>query len=213
MKRSIIITITVLSLLLGCEAPNPPSIGLYPAIQQGDLDQLKRHIQAETDINQTDTMGKSPLLVAATQGELVMVRLLLKNGAKIDAEDNNGQTAIQLAVEAGRIKVADLLLKNGAQFNPNDSLHTIASTGNTDRDIIPFLIKNGAVIGDATEDGTTPLVKSIQRNHRVTVKHLIANGADVNQVVNGKPPLDWTGRQTDEAIIRLLERNGAHSGN
>ena len=83
-------------LLLSCTRPEPPTINLYRAIQAGDLNQIKRHLYHDTDINQSDREGQMPLHVAAERGRLVISRLLIEHGAELDARNRSGRTALEV---------------------------------------------------------------------------------------------------------------------
>ncbi|MCB1859763.1 MAG: ankyrin repeat domain-containing protein [Gammaproteobacteria bacterium] len=213
MKISRAVPIVMLLALCACGKPEQPTIGLYPAIQRGDIDQIERHIKWGADINQIDVDGRRPLHVAAAQGELVVVKLLLNNGADINARDGNGNTPVYTAVMQGRTQLAALLIEQGAQFDANEILDKAVMSDITDRDIVRFLTRYGADVNHLDANGSTPLMQAIGRDNRVLVKHLIAYGADVNHPDgNGKFPLDLATSRGNKDIASLLTRNGARSG-
>ncbi|OOZ37737.1 ankyrin repeat domain-containing protein [Solemya velesiana gill symbiont] len=205
--------VTLLLLLLaGCGQPDRPTIGLYLAIQRGDIDQIERHIRWGADINKMDVDGRRPLHVAADRGLFVIARLLLKNGANINAQNRQGFTPIHSALLAGRTQVADLFVKQGADYDPDILLDQVVSNNTTDRDVIKFLLTHGADIDHVDPQGITPLANAVTRNQRVMVKLLIAAGADVNKGTSaGEKPLDLAIKQNNPDIIRLLKRNGAQA--
>ena len=197
-------------LLSSCSDPNPPSVGLYPAIQRGDIDQIKRHIHWKTDVNQVDADGRRPLHVAAEKGRYVIVQMLVKNGAEIDAPDSKGRSPLYAALMAGRTQVAELLIKQGSSFDPNLMLRRMVSEGVADRDVIDLLMRQGADINHIGADGNSPLTLAITGGERVLVRQLIARGADVNQPdASGRWPLQLANQAEAADIALLLKRNGA----
>jgi len=209
MKSSYLALLMLLT-LTACSQPDEPTIGLYPAIHQGDINQIQRHIKWGTDIDQVDADGRRPLHVAATQGRYAIVKLLLKSGADIDALDRQGHSALFTALLASRARVAELLIKQGARYDPDRLLMELISAGVDNRDVIQLLARLGANMNYIDAQGSTPLLQAIQGRHRVLAKHLIAQGADVNKPdANGLTPLKLAIRVENDEIIRLLQRNGA----
>lgn len=199
-----------LLLLTACEQPKQPTMSLYQAVHQGDLNQLKRHLAWDTPIDQPDANGDLPLHVAADQGRYIITQLLLDHGADPNAFDQAGRTPIERALLAGRIQVAQLLLKEGARLDPTELLYQIARHGPADRDVIGFLVQQGAQINQPDAAGDTALHIAIQAKHRVVSKFLIAQGADVNAVNQaGKTPLQLAIADGQQQLIDLLRWNGA----
>lgn len=213
MKTNQLITsigLLVLLILTGCTEPDQPSIGLYPALQRGDIDQIERHIYWGTDINRPDPEGHMPLHVAAKAGRWVVVELLLKHGAKIDIKDHQGRTPIYEAIMAGRTQVAQLLIKHGAAFEANQLLLDVVRNQVADRDVIELLVKKGANIDQPDSQGDTPLQVAVKQDYLKLTKLLIKHGADVNKKDGlGHTPLWHAMQHQNEDIIRLLKHNGA----
>lgn len=212
MKPSLILLLIVILSVTACGQPDPPTIGLYPAIHQGDINQIERHIKSGTDINQVDADGNRPLHVASAQGEHVIIQMLIKAGAEIDAPDRQGHSALYVAIMASRPRVAELLIKQGARYDVNQLLHEVVKNGQSQRDILRLLVNLGADLNQRDAEGSTPLIKAIQGGNRVLVKNLIIQGADVNLADrSGNSPLEVASRSGNQEIIRLLKRNGAVS--
>ncbi|MCP3868304.1 MAG: ankyrin repeat domain-containing protein [Gammaproteobacteria bacterium] len=210
MKIKILISIAIVLSLTACGKPDEPTIGLYPAINNDDINQINRHIRWGTDINQVDPEGQRPLHIAAMQGSQVIVKLLLKNGADIDAPNSHDRSALYVAVMNGRTRVAELLIKEGARFNADKLLDAAVDHDLVDRDVIQLLVSRGATINRVDATGSTPLLKAIDRENRILVKHLVAQGADVNLIDNnGTTPLAAAIASNNDDIQRMLRRNGA----
>jgi len=205
------LTIGLLTLLLNaCGAPDEPSISLYLAIQRGDIDQVERHIYWKTDINTAFPNGRYPIHQAADKGRIILLQLLIKNGANIDQLDQNQRPAIELAVLSGRIQAAETLIKAGATFDASQLLLSSAKAEINDRDIVRFLVKNGANTEAVNSKGDTALITSIRTaNHRLSA-HLIEQGAFVNaRDKEGKSALTIANERGAINVYQLLLRNGA----
>jgi ankyrin repeat protein len=211
MNRRVLLSLLLLPLFLtACSEPDRPTIGLYLAVQRGDIDQIERHIYWGADINQQNVDGETPLHVAAAKGRMVVVKLLLKHSAEIDAADRDGHSPLYGAVMADRTQVAQYLVEQGAAIDPDRLLMEVVDSGVTDRDVVEFLLANGADINHLDASGRTPLILAIIKSERLLTKRLIAHGADVNKPGgSGKTPLQLATDGGNQEIIRLLKRNGA----
>ncbi len=199
-----------LLLLTACSEPDQPTIGLYLAVQRGDIDQIERHIYWGADINQPNVDGEMPLHVAAAKGRLVVVKLLLQHAAAIDAADRDGHSPLYAAVMTGRTQVAQYLVEKGASIEPDRLLMEVVNNGVSDRDVVEFLLANGANINHLDPSGRTPLILAITKSELLVAKRMITHGADVNQPGgSGKSPLELATESGNQEIIRLLKRNGA----
>jgi len=196
-------------LLSACSAPDRPSISLYLAVQRGDLDQIERHIHWGSDINQLGPDGQRPLHVAASMGRVAITQLLIRTGTDIEAVNLRGRTPLQEAVLAGRIQVAGVLRKAGATLDADAMLLAAAAEGTTDRDIVNYLVQQGANLEVRDANGDTALLLAIrQGNHRL-VRHLVSAGADVNAENAGDNALAIAQRLGFGDIAQLLQRQGA----
>ncbi len=212
MKTIIPSLLLALLIIAGCSDPDRPTVGLYLALQRGDIDQIERHIFWKADINKPGPNGQTPLHVAAEKGQSIITELLLKHGADINSKDNEGNSPLHTAFMNGRTQVAEFLIKHGAKFNPDQLLEESVNNNVTDRDVINMLLLHGADINHVSTNSVTPLLGAIKLGNRVLVKLLIASGADVNQPGNsGQTPLQLANQIQDDSVTRLLIKNGAVS--
>jgi len=92
-----------------------PKIDLQAAIVSGNLEAVKQHIEAGTDINIKDQMsGSTPLITAATFGRTAIVKALIDANADLDIKNNEGSTALHAAAFFCRIEIVQMLLDAGA---------------------------------------------------------------------------------------------------
>lgn len=68
----------------------------------------------DTDVNQSDKFGRSPLFMAAMLGDLPVVKLLLENNARINQPKTDNSTPLAIATEKGHKDVAQFLQERGA---------------------------------------------------------------------------------------------------
>ena len=129
MKHLLLTTIAAV-LLVGCgesqqSAPIPevkpepltakaPNISIHDAAAKGNIEAVKQHLAAGTDVNAKDS-GWTPLIVAANNGHKEIVELLIAKGADVNAKDDDGYTPLDGAVDEGQIEIAALLRKHGGK--------------------------------------------------------------------------------------------------
>ncbi|MCG7870698.1 MAG: ankyrin repeat domain-containing protein [Candidatus Thiodiazotropha lotti] len=211
MLYRIAITISLCFLVLSaCSKQAEPTITLSRAVQIGDIDQLERNLHWGADVNKADTSGLTPLHVAAQKGSLVMSRILVKNQADLEAVDPQGHTPLLKALIARNPIIAEYLVEKGAKIEPNSALRETAALGSADRDVVGFLIKQGAKLDNQDEKGNTPLHSAILNDQRVSAKYLINRGASLD-IANqqGLTPLGLAKQKGNQDIIRMLIQFGA----
>jgi len=209
----VLVALVLSVLLLGaCGEPPPPTISLYRAVRDGDLDQIKRHVHWGTDIDQADSRGERPLHAAARRGRLIVARELLKNGADPNATNRAGETPLRIALTEGKTQLADRLLVAGATDDRQVLLFALVRAGVDDRDSLAFLAERGASVTAEDRFGATPLHIAVSDGRRLLTKRLIDLGADMDvSDATGRTPLDIAIENGDRPIIDLLERLGART--
>lgn len=81
--------------------PAKPDISIVEAAAKGDLEKVKQHLAAGTDINDRDEEHDSSALhAAAYHGKLEIVKFLIEKGAEINAKNRHGQTPMDVAWHA-----------------------------------------------------------------------------------------------------------------
>ncbi|MES9968745.1 MAG: ankyrin repeat domain-containing protein [Candidatus Thiodiazotropha sp.] len=205
-----LISLICLYTLIGCSQPSEPTITVARAVQVGDIDQLERNIHWNADINKPGPDGRSPLHVAASKGSLVMTKILVKNGADLELVDPQGHTPLLKALVSRNTIVAEYLFKQGAKLDPNSALHETARLGSADRDVIGFLLRQGATLDNTDAEGNTPLHSAILNDQRVVAKYLINRGASLDKTNRaGLTPLAIAIQRENRAIERILRQFGA----
>jgi ankyrin repeat protein len=92
-----------------------PQIDIHTAVVTGNMEVLKQHIAAGSDLNEKDPFGgSSPLISAAVFGKTEAAKSLLDAGADIDFQNNDGSTALHSAAFFCRPEIVQMLLDKGA---------------------------------------------------------------------------------------------------
>ncbi len=90
---------------------NPPKVDINMAVISGQLEAVKQHIAAGTDINKKDPMsGSTPLISAATFNQPEIAQALIDAGADLSIKNNDGATALHAAAFFGRVEVCKVLI-------------------------------------------------------------------------------------------------------
>ena len=113
MKHLLLTTIAAV-VLVGC-GQNPES-ALRSAALDGNIEAVKQHIAAGTDVD-AKTRGETPLLWAARFGQSQVAELLIAEGADVNAKNVVGQTPLHWAAMAGHKEIIELLIAAGAEVN------------------------------------------------------------------------------------------------
>ena len=101
----------------GVETPQAPNIPIHEAAEKGDLETIKKHIAAKTDINSQDGKdGETPLHRAISRGQTEAVKLLIESGADVNiGRKRDGQAPLEMAEGRGHDEIAQLLKAKGAK--------------------------------------------------------------------------------------------------
>ena len=90
---------------------NKPKVDLHTAVLSGNLEMVKQHIKAGTDINQKEAMSSStPLMSAITFNKPEIVEALIAANANLSLKNNDGSTALHIAAFFGRIEIVQMLI-------------------------------------------------------------------------------------------------------
>ena len=108
-----------------------PKIDIQTAIMSDNLQIVKQHMEAGTDINLKDQMsGSTPLISAVTFGKTGIVKALIDAKADLNIKNNDGATALHVAAFFCRVEIVQLLIdakadkttKNNFGATPRESV-------------------------------------------------------------------------------------------
>jgi ankyrin repeat protein len=93
----------------------PPQIDINSAVVTDNIEAVKQHIAAGSNINEKDPFGgSSPLISASVFGKTEIAKVLIEGGADLDIQNNDGSTALHSAAFFCRPEIIDMLLDKGA---------------------------------------------------------------------------------------------------
>ena len=95
-----------------------PKMDIQTAIVSGNLEIVRQHIEAGTDINKKDQMsGSTPLITAATFGKTAIAKALIDANADPDIQNNEGSTALHAAAFFCHVEIVQMLIDAGTDKN------------------------------------------------------------------------------------------------
>ena len=149
---------------------------LFEVCRKGDTAALKKMLQLDSLlVNQQQSSGFTPLIIATYNGQTAIAKILLDNGAAINAQDRSGNTALMGLCFNGNIELVKLLISykvsiNQLNFNHASALVFAATFGHAE--IVSLLLKAGADKTIKDNSGKTALDQALMQGNDVVVKLL-----------------------------------------
>ncbi len=92
-------------------AIDKPDMHIHAAVLSGNLEVVRQHIEAGSNIDEIEPMsGSTPLVSAATFGKTAIAELLIEAGASLTISNNDGTTPLHAAAFFCRIEIVQLLI-------------------------------------------------------------------------------------------------------
>ncbi|MDF2940463.1 MAG: ankyrin repeat-containing protein [Gammaproteobacteria bacterium] len=182
------------------------------AIAQGSAELLNFLVQNEVDLSLSNHKGQTAVDIAQNKGLIPLAKSiqrqintklldqavrnndveaagkLLSQPVQIDKLNSYNMTALMEAAKRGNLEMVKLLHEAGAKINfmyRNNNALMLATVGNH-RDVMRYLLDNGALVNDRTDQGNTAILRAASmRCEMETIKLLRYYGADFH-VKNNK---------------------------
>jgi hypothetical protein len=124
--RQFVAAMFVLSIVArGAALRAQPVVDLWVAVAGGDLDTVRRVLDAGSDPDVLEPNGATPLIVAAMFGHTDLVGMLAERKATLDVQDKGVATALHVAALFGHPDAITALLTAGAATDiPNRDGYT-----------------------------------------------------------------------------------------
>lgn len=185
-------------------------------------------LDAGSDANHNDPVGRAPLSKAVLNDDYAATRELLAHGANPDKADpynsvddpydsaESGFPPLSDAVAIRNENISLLLIESGANPNATDPdgfapLDDAVSTRQTS--VAQALLDAGADANRADPFGRTPLSQAVRNGDAAIAQDLIAHGANPNAVdPEGYTPINDAVNDDNVPIASLLAAHGADLG-
>jgi len=210
-----------------------PDISIHDAAAVGNIEAVKEHLAAGTDINVKGELrtaggrsfnqsgaevsrGITPIQVAAEVGHTAIVELLLSKSADVNLKsDGTGWSALRYAVadypgktKAHQKKIVEQLIEKGADVNAEIRGVTLLDSVNKGGEIATLLRKHGGKTGEELI-----IQVAIIRGNFAAVKQHLATGVDVNtknEQGRGWYLIHYAALDGHKEIVELLIAEGAN---
>lgn len=193
--------------------------GLLKAAANGDTARIENLAAGGADLDQRDSHGRTPLMVAAHLRHYDAVRALLAAGADINLLDKNRYDVITIAAVADDPRMVAIAIEGGGDpkmvTSRYDGTALIAAAHLGHDEVVKTLIKAGAPLDHVNNLNWTALIEAIVlgdggARHTETVRALVTAGADVNLPDgSGIRPLTLAQQRGYKEIAAVLEAHGA----
>jgi uncharacterized protein len=170
--------------------------GLMIGAWEGNIAMMELFLSRGADLNRTNRIGEQALQLAAWKGHLEAVKWLLDHGAVLN-RPRKQWGALHYAAFAGHKDIAQLLIDRGADIDartPNDSTALMMTAREGHDELARMLMSAGADPKPVNDWGDSALTWAM-RYHHLRIAQLVANSAEIAQVVKGAAEtLDTTTR-------------------
>jgi len=163
---TIIILVLMLFTFVGCENQDKsprqsaepqttvsvPKVDLHSAVFTENLEVIRQHIKAGSDLNALEpSRSSTPLITAAFLGKAEIAKILIDAGADLNYQNVDGSTALHTAAFFCRVEIVEALLAKGADKTLKNK------AGQTAFESVEAPFEDVKFIYDAIGEGLKPL--------------------------------------------------------
>ena len=192
---------------------------LFDIVTSGTPEELEKTIKAGANVNEKDSLGRTPLMIASKSNQNPeVIKILIKAGANVNERNSEGLTPLMSASASNQNpEITETLIKAGANVNDRTPEGVtplmLTAYNNTNPEVIETLIKAGANVNERGSNGLTPLMLTAHNNtNPEVIETLIKAGANVNdRTPEGVTPLMFASASNQNPeIIETLIKAGAN---
>jgi ankyrin repeat protein len=151
---------------------------LILAARQGNLDAVKTLAESGADLNRPSGDGSSAMVIAVQNGHYDVARYLVEKGANINLANDKGWTPLYLAVKHHNLETGTIPVPNQNQAFDFVKLLLDRNVDVNARVHANTEIRNGQRATWLNEAGATPFLRAALCGDVVTMRMLLAKGAD-----------------------------------
>ncbi len=211
-----VLVVTLVAPFTVCGQENPaPVASLHTAALQGNVDAIREHIKAGSDLNQKDAYGSSPLTIASVFGKTDVAIALIEAGADLEVTSSLGATPLHSAALLCRTEIVQALLDHGADRHLRDNF------GNTPSDAVAAPFDEAKGVYDSLAQGLGPLGLQLDYEQikatRPKIVQILRAGSEELQAVEYAPLTreDWPAstpmeQGLDPQLVAELYLDAAH---
>lgn len=173
---------------LSFEPPPPPSLQFIPAredspliiaVEKNDLNEVKKLILLEVELDAYNKEGSTALHKAIRLNREEIVKVLIEAGSNLSLKDRTGHHPLYIATYSPQF--TQLLLDNGASVDRETVQNKMtALTVSNNLEVSRILLENGADINHESKRKVTPLIMAIRRENSPMIEFLLERGANTN---------------------------------
>ena len=205
MKQILLTTIAAV-LLVGCGVP---SVDIWTAAFDGNIEAVKQHLAAGTDVNVKDKDGWTPLHLAAWKSHKKIVELLIDKGANVNANTTDRWSVLDMALSGTDKDIIDLIKASGGTSNADQSIFVASGIGNLE--VVERHLASGLNVNAKSVNGWTLL--HYAADQKKVAEFLLLKGADVNAKSDrSETPLDLAIEDNHTETANLLRKHGGKTG-
>lgn len=181
------------------------------AVSAKDVNRVDRLLQRGMDVNTSDQIGNTLLILAARNSDQTMVELLLKNGANVLKKNQYGDSALMLAALGGNLQSVTVLVSAGAEIDPEGWTPLIYAAFAGHADVVRYLLTKDVDVDAQSENGISALMAASRNGHLEIVDMLLAKDAEIGLVSQDNlTAADMALAAGYSGIVRLLKSNEKH---
>lgn len=139
---------------------------IYEIVKNEDKQTFSDMVMLGYDIDEKDSDGYTPLMIAAALGKAEFAEFLINNGANVNERSYKGLTAMHRAAQEGHTQIILLLSEADALIDipDNEGFTPLMKAIMAEKFFaVDFLIKRGAALNFRNADGRTALWMSDHR--------------------------------------------------